>query len=38
MEFVVVYLLVNILVGAAACFFGKRLFFLMLGALGPPRR
>ena len=33
MEFVVVYLLVNILVGAAACFFGKRLFFLMLGAL-----
>ena len=33
MEFVIVYLLVNVLVGAAACFFGKRLFFLMLGAL-----
>ena len=27
MEFVIVYLLVNILVGVAACFFGKRLFF-----------
>ena len=33
MEFVIVYLLVNILAGAAACFFGKRLFFVMLGAL-----
>ena len=33
MEQVVVYLLVNVLVGAAACFFGRRLFFLMLGAL-----
>lgn len=33
MELVVVYLLVNVLVGAAACFFGRRLFFLMLGAL-----
>lgn len=33
MELVVVYLLVNVLVGATACFFGRRLFFLMLGAL-----
>ena len=33
MEFVIVYLLVNVLVGAAACFFGKRLFYVMLGAL-----
>ena len=33
MELVIVYLLVNILAGAAACFFGKKLFFVMLGAL-----
>ena len=33
MELVIVYLLANVLVGAAACFFGRRLFFLMLGAL-----
>lgn len=30
---VVVYLLVNVLVGVAACFAGRRLFFVMLGAL-----
>ena len=33
MELVIVYLLVNVLAGAAACFFGKKLFFWMLGAL-----
>ena len=33
MEFVVIYLLVNVLAGAAACFFGKRLFYVMLGVL-----
>lgn len=33
MEFVVIYLLVNVIVGAAACFFGKKLFYLMLGLL-----
>ena len=33
MEFVVIYLLVNVFVGAAACFFGKKLFYLMLGLL-----
>lgn len=33
MEFVVIYLLVNVIVGAAACFFGKKLFYLMLGGL-----
>ena len=33
MEFVLLYLLVNIAVGAIACFFGKKLFYLMLGAL-----
>ena len=33
MEFVILYLLVNIAVGALACFAGKRLFYIMLGAL-----
>ena len=33
MEYVVLYLLVNIAVGVAACFYGKKLFYLMLGAL-----
>lgn len=33
MEFVIVYLLINIVVGALACFFGKRLFYVALGAL-----
>lgn len=33
MEFVVIYLLVNVIVGAAACFFGKKLFYLTLGLL-----
>lgn len=33
MEFVILYLLVNIAVGVVACFFGKRLFYIMLGAL-----
>ena len=33
MELVIVYLLVNVLVGLAACFFGKKLFYLMLGLL-----
>lgn len=33
MVFVVIYLLVNVIVGAAACFFGKKLFYLMLGLL-----
>lgn len=33
MEFVIAYLLVNVLVGVAACFFGKKLFYLMLGLL-----
>ena len=33
MEFVLIYLLVNVIVGAAACFFGKKLFYLMLGLL-----
>lgn len=33
MESVIVYLLINIVVGALACFFGKRLFYVVLGAL-----
>ena len=33
MEFVIIYLLVNVLIGAAACFFGKKLFYVMLGLL-----
>ncbi len=33
MEFVIVYLLVNIAAGAVACFFGKRLFYVVLGLL-----
>ena len=33
MELVIVYLLVNVAVGALACFFGKRLFYLVLGLL-----
>lgn len=33
MEFVILYLLVNIAAGAAACFFGKKLFYVLLGAL-----
>lgn len=33
MDPVVVYLLVNVAVGALACFFGRRLFFAVLGAL-----
>lgn len=33
MEFVILYLLVNIVVGAIACFMGKKLFYVMLGAL-----
>lgn len=33
MEFVFFYLIVNAAVGIAACFFGKRLFYLMLGLL-----
>ena len=33
MEFVILYLLVNIAAGAAACFFGKKLFYVLLGVL-----
>ena len=33
MGLVVVYLLANIAVGAIACFFGKRLFYVVLGLL-----
>ncbi len=33
MENVILYLLVNAVVGLGACFFGKRLFYVMLGAL-----
>ena len=33
MELVLVYLLVNIAAGALACFFGKRLFYVVLGLL-----
>ena len=33
MELVIAYLLVNVAVGALACFFGKRLFYLVLGLL-----
>lgn len=33
MELVIVYLLTNIVVGLAACLFGKKLFYLMLGLL-----
>ena len=32
-EFVILYLLVNIAAGALACFLGKRLFYIMLGVL-----
>lgn len=32
-EFVILYLLVNIAAGALACFMGKRLFYLMLGVI-----
>lgn len=33
MEFVILYLLINIGIGALACFAGKRLFYIALGAL-----
>ena len=33
MVLAIVYLLVNISVGALACFFGKRLFYVVLGLL-----
>lgn len=33
MELVVTYLLVNVLVGLAACLFGRRLFYLALGLI-----
>ena len=33
MELVVVYLLINVAVGSLACFFGKRLFYVVLGLL-----
>ena len=33
MEFVLLYILVNVAIGAAACFFGKRLFYVVLGIL-----
>ncbi|HIZ18057.1 MAG TPA: DUF4203 domain-containing protein [Candidatus Olsenella stercoravium] len=33
MEFVIAYLLVNIVAGALACFFGRRLFYVVLGLL-----
>ena len=33
MDLVLVYLLVNIAAGALACFFGKRLFYVVLGLL-----
>ena len=33
MEFVLLYLVANIAIGAAACFFGKRLFYVVLGIL-----
>lgn len=33
MELVIAYLLINIAVGILACFFGKRLFYLVLGLL-----
>ena len=33
MEFVIVYLLVNVIAGAFACFFGKKLFYVVLGLL-----
>lgn len=33
MEFVLLYLVVNIAAGAVACFYGKRLFYVVLGAL-----
>lgn len=32
-EFVILYLLVNIAAGALACFMGKRLFYIVLGVL-----
>lgn len=38
MGLVVVYLLANIVVGAIACFFGKRLFYVVLGLLVFSRR
>ena len=33
MEFVILYLVVNVGAGALACFMGKRLFYLMLGVI-----
>ena len=33
MEFVIAYLLVNIVAGVLACFFGRRLFYVVLGLL-----
>ena len=33
MEFVLLYLVINIAAGAVACFYGKRLFYVVLGAL-----
>lgn len=33
MEYVILYLAVNIVLGALACFCGKKLFYLLLGAL-----
>ncbi|MBM6675959.1 DUF4203 domain-containing protein [Olsenella uli] len=33
MEYVIVYLLVNIVIGVVACLFGRRLFFAVLGLL-----
>ena len=33
MELVIAYLLINIAVGVLACFFGRRLFYLVLGLL-----
>lgn len=33
MEFVLLYILANVAIGAAACFFGKRLFNVVLGIL-----
>lgn len=33
MEFMLLYIVANIAIGAAACFFGKRLFYIVLGIL-----
>lgn len=33
MELILLYILVNVAIGAAACFFGKRLFYVVLGIL-----